>query len=296
MDNFLRDWVRYPLEALAAIVVYGMFAVMPTPAASAAGGFLGRMIGPRLPVTRRALDNLKRAMPEIDDAGRKRIVRAMWDNLGRVVGEYPHIGSIARDAGKGGRVEIVNLEKADPIRADDSPGILISGHLANFELFTLAAVSCGIEYAQFYRAPNNPLVDRLIQMVRRMPAEKQIRKGAEGARQAIRILKQGGILAILIDQKLNDGIAIPFFGIDAMTAPAAVQFGLRFDCPVIPARLERTGGCNFRLTFMDPLDIPDTGDRQQDVRIAMTRVNEMLEEWIRERPEQWFWLHRRWPD
>ncbi len=101
---------------------------------------------------------------------------------------------------------------------------------------------------------------------------------------------------MLVDQKLNDGIAVPFFGRDAMTAPALAQLALRFRCPVVPARVERLGGARFRLTIYPPMGLPDSGDHDADVSETMRRVNAHFEDWIRARPEQWLWLHRRWPD
>jgi KDO2-lipid IV(A) lauroyltransferase len=123
-----------------------------------------------------------------------------------------------------------------------------------------------------------------------------IPKGAVASRQAFATLRRGAHLGLLADQKLNDGIAVPFFGRDAMTAPALALLAMRFDCDVLPARVERLGGARFRLTVHPALPIPKTGDRDADVLTLMTEVNRTLESWIRERPDQWFWLHRRWPD
>jgi KDO2-lipid IV(A) lauroyltransferase len=108
-------------------------------------------------------------------------------------------------------------------------------------------------------------------------------------------LKDNGGVCIMIDQKMNDGIPIPFFGMDAMTAPAIAQLALKFDCPVVPGYIERLGGARFRLTILPPLELPRTGNREEDIRLIMTRINATVEEWVRARPEQWLWLHRRWP-
>jgi KDO2-lipid IV(A) lauroyltransferase len=101
---------------------------------------------------------------------------------------------------------------------------------------------------------------------------------------------------LLVDQKLNDGIAVPFFGRPAMTAPALALLALHFDCTVLPARVERLHGAHFRLTIEPPLSLARTGNRTADAAALMTEVNRTLERWIRHRPDQWFWLHRRWPD
>jgi KDO2-lipid IV(A) lauroyltransferase len=147
-----------------------------------------------------------------------------------------------------------------------------------------------------YRAANNPLIDWLYRHGRSTGASNQIRKGPSGVRQLLAAMRQGHNVAMLVDQKMNDGIAVPFFGRPAMTAPAVAELALRFGCPLIPVRMERLGGTRFRVTVLPPLDHPDSGDRRQDVLTMMTEINALLESWIRERPEQWLWLHNRWPD
>jgi Kdo2-lipid IVA lauroyltransferase/acyltransferase len=288
--------LSYPFEALAAVAVLVFFRLLPTDAASAVGGWLGRVVGPRLPITRRAGRNLRRALPELDDAAAARTLRAMWDNFGRMLGEYPHNDAITRDAGRGGRVEIVGEEHIAAIRQSGGPCLLFSGHFANFEIFAKSCAAAGMGYAQVYRAPNNPLVGRLLMRLRRLPPDAIMPKGAAGARKALAVLKQGGRVGMLTDQKMNDGIPVPFFGREAMTAPAVAQLALRFRCPVVPVRMERLGGCRFRMTFHAPLNLPDSGDRHADIAAMMAGINRILEGWIRERPGEWLWLHRRWPD
>lgn len=292
-------WIKrhfgYPLEAVAAAVVYGAFALLPAGAASAAGGWLGRTIGPLLPAHRRATRSLARAMPELSPADARRVIRGMWDNLGRVMGEYPHIDSITRDPGRG-RVDVTGMEHLATLRDKPDAAILFSGHLANWEVIGHSLKKLGLPYAQVYRAPNNPFIERMMHRVRRMDADDVVPKGAAGARKAIEVLRAGRQLGVLVDQKMNDGIAVPFFGQTAMTAPAMAQLGIRFGCPVVPVRLERLAGCRFRLSFHAPLALTDSGDRQADVLAAMTRVNVLLEGWIRDRPDQWLWVHRRWPE
>lgn len=296
LRRLLRRFVIYPLEAAGAIVMYGVFALLPVDTASRLGGWLGRGIGPLLPVHRRAIGNIMRAMPELPPAEARRVIGAMWDNLGRVVAEYPHLERIARDTGHGGRVEVVGTEHIAATRDNDTACILFSGHFSNFELFGAGMRAYGLAHAYIYRAPNNPLVARLLRRIRRMSEDDIIPKGARGARKAIEMLRSSRRLGILVDQKMNDGIAVPFFGRPAMTAPAAAQLGLRFDCPLIPVRMERTAGCRFRLSFYPALESPDSGDRHADVQAMMTRINAMLEAWIRERPAEWLWVHNRWPE
>ena len=107
--------------------------------------------------------------------------------------------------------------------------------------------------------------------------------------------RAGGEIGMLVDQKMTDGIAVPFFGRDAMTAPALAQFALKYDAPIVPIRAERLDGAHFRVTFYPALEVTKTGNRHDDIQAIMTDVNATMESWIRERPEQWLWLHRRWP-
>jgi KDO2-lipid IV(A) lauroyltransferase len=286
----------YPLQAAAAFLVLGFFALLPVAVASALGGLLGRTVGPLLPVTARARRNMERALPELSAAERAAAIAEMWDNLGRVLGEYTHIETITRDAGRGGRVEVTGTEHIAAIQEPGAPRLLFSGHFANWEVFALTLRAAGVPYVQIYRAPNNPFIDALIRRVRRLAESDIVPKGASGARKAIAVLRAGRRLGMLVDQKMNDGISVPFFSMPAMTAPALAQLALRFHCPVFPVRMERLGGCRFRVSFHPPLPVADTGDRRADVAATMTAVNAMLERWIRERPGQWLWLHRRWPD
>lgn len=286
--------LAYRLQAGIAGAALGIFRVLPIEAASALGGWLGRALGPHLGISRRARRNLQRAMPELPPAAIERIVREMWDNLGRVAAEYPHLRTI-RVFATGGRVETAGFEHVDAALAAGRRMIVFSGHLANWEVAALAANQYGIDVAQIYRAANNPLIDRMVGRLRGEGGEF-IPKGAVASRRALAAMRRGAHLTLLVDQKLNDGIAVPFFGRDAMTAPALALLALRFECAVLPARVERLGGARFRLTIEPPLPLPNSGDRDADTATLMAAVNATLERWIRERPGQWFWLHRRWPD
>ncbi len=289
-----RRRLIHPLEALAAYAAFGALRLLPFRAASALGGVAGRTLGPRLGITERARRNLTRAFPEKTAPEIERIILGMWDNLGRTVCEYPHLDRLRFYDGGGG-VDVVGVEHFDALRDDGRPGIFFSAHMANWEVVPLSAARRGLPVHVFYRAPNNPLVGLLFRR-RHSSAGELIPKGAEGARRALALMRKGEHLGMLVDQKLNDGIPVPFFGRDAMTAPAVARFALKFDCPVVPVRVERLRGSRLRITYHPPIDLPRTGDRQADVAATMAKVNAVIEGWVRERPEQWLWLHNRWPD
>ncbi|HML09769.1 MAG TPA: lauroyl acyltransferase [Stellaceae bacterium] len=287
---------RYRVEGWIAAAGIRIVGLLPLDWASAIGGTLARTIGPRLGASKRARINLRAAMPELSEREIETIVRGMWDNLGRVVFEYPHLSRITIYPAElnDGRVEVLGVEHIEKARAEGRSFILVAGHLANWEIAPLASAQYGLDVAFIYRAANNPTVDAMIGELRQHA--KFFPKGAIASRQAFATLRRGAHLGLLADQKMNDGIAVPFFGRDAMTAPALALLALRFGCDVLPARVERLGGAHFRLTVHPALPLSETGDRDADVLTLMTEVNRTLEGWIRERPEQWFWLHRRWPD
>jgi len=282
------------LEGWGAALCFGAFGLLPLDWASTIGGALARAIGPRLGISKRARLNLSRALPELSKAEVAHIIAGMWDNLGRVAAEYPHLRKI-RVFDPGGRVETHGFEHIDRAVAAGRRMIIFSGHIANWEIGMLAAVQYGISVAQIYRAANNSLVDRMITRFSGTGGEL-IPKGTVAARRAIAVLRRGAHLTMLADQKMNDGIPVPFFGRTAMTSSALAALALRFDCDVLPARVERLGGARFRLTVFPPLPLRCSGDHHADVAALMTQVNQILEGWIRDRPGEWFWLHRRWPD
>jgi KDO2-lipid IV(A) lauroyltransferase len=292
--RLLRRLLFYPLEALGLFLGFGLFRLLPVDAASNLGGWLGRTIGPRLPVTRWARRNLRLAFPQAATGEIESIVRGMWDNLGRIAAEHPHLGRIT--APGGGRVELIDLDGTAALQDRVRPGILASGHLANWEVMAVNFARVGIDLSIFARVPNNPLVRSLVERYRGAAGGRRIPKGAAGAKQAMALLAAGGTLGILADQKMNDGVEVPFFGHPAMTAAGPAQLALRFGCPLVPVRIERLGPARFRVTCHPPLARPSTGDRQHDVAALTARLNRLLEDWIGERPQEWLWLHKRWPE
>ena len=270
--------LSHPLEAALLGGFWKLCGLLPLDVASNLGGRIGRTVGPFLPGDRTARRNLTLVMPELDGAARDRIVAGMWDNLGRTLAEYPHLAQIVAE-----RIDVVGRDVLAEMRDDGRGGFFVGGHFANWE----APVA--------YGAPNNRFVDRLLRRFRGAPANRQIPKGPDGSRLLMRALGEGAHVGMLVDQKLNDGIASLFFGRPAMTAPATARLALRRKLPAAPIRIERLDGARFRLTVFPPVGMP-ADDTVENVAALTRRFNDIVEEWVRERPEQWLWLHRRWPE
>ena len=286
------------LEALAAQTALRVMRTLGPVRASNLGGAICRAVGPLLPVSRVAEANLRLAMPELDRRARRRIVRGVWDNLGRTIGEFPHIAALRKDTPSGPGWEMVGEDILQAQAARGGPAIFVSGHIGNWEVLPPAVAHYGMRFSSMYRAAGNPLVDAMVRDLRNEAMGTAIplfAKGARGARSALAHVARGGYLGLLVDQKMNDGVEARFFGLPAMTAPALAAIALRYRAAVIPGHVERIGPARFRLICEAPMELPETGDRHRDQALLTQAVNDVLERWIRERPESWLWLHRRWP-
>jgi KDO2-lipid IV(A) lauroyltransferase len=312
---------RRPLQMLEAAPVWAFLGIMklvPRRAAAAAGAALGRALGPLLPMSRVARRNLAFCLPEKSAAERRAILRAMWDNLGRVAGEFTHRRAMwdptlleaatrygiepLREAARRGervtiageRVEVSGAEQFRLLLDDPRPAVMFTAHLGNWEMLQWTAARMGLEFAVVYRRPNNPLIARAIEG-RRGGLVEFLPKGMQGAFGAARVLERGGRLGMLVDVKENKGIALPFFGHPAMTGTAVATLALRYGASLRGIWAQRLGPGRFRITVEPPLEVARTGDHDADVRAIMAAINARVEAWIRERPDQWLWLHRRWP-
>ena len=285
--------LRWRLELLGLHCVMALFAALPLDRASALGGRLLRHLGPRLAVNRVAQANLRLVLPELDQRERSRLLAAMWENLGRTAAEYPHLKDIVSGADR--RVAL-DLHPSFQARLDGGGAMIVaSAHFANWEVMHLAAGAAGLDVVTVVRQPNNPLVQRPLEAWRSVTGGQRVPKGRDAGRATLKALQSGKTLAILIDQKLREGIEATFFGLPAMTSAAPAQLALHTGCPLFPARLERLGNARFRLTVAAPI-LPAEGlDRNEAIAAATQALNDQLESWIRAKPEDWLWLHRRWP-
>jgi len=280
-------------EALGFDLFIGVVRLLGVDAASAFGGWLGRTVGPLSGAHKVATRNLKLAFPDKDEAWRDAMLKAQWDGLGRTFAEFPLMDKILPSTG---RVEVVNQARLFQIAADKTPVVFVSGHLSNWEVMPAAIVDSGVVCEMTYRAANNPYVDERIKASRfRYGVRLFAPKGGDGARELLEGMKQGKSVALMNDQKFNNGVEGPFFGHPVRTAPGPSRLAIRFGTVLQPMSVQRIKGARFRAVVHDPIHLPDTGDRSADIETGVKLINAFMEERIRERPEEWFWVHRRWP-
>ncbi len=285
--------IQYRLEWILVRGIMWIFERLGQQKASNLGAWISRKIGPRLSVHKLARRNMKLSLPELDDAAVEENLTRMWDNLGRNVAEIPFLKDILADPEA---IEIVGAEYLDARKDNDEAAFFATAHYGPWELVGNVGVYSGVKTMGIYRAANNPLVDALFQQKRLSDHYEFSPKGTEGARSILTLVREKGNIVLLNDQKLNTGVAVPFFGRDAMTAPAIAEIALKKKIPIYPTRNDRLGNGKFRLTIYPPLDTEVTGDRTQDVYAILKAINECYEDWIRERPDHWFWVHNRWID
>ncbi|MBV9045470.1 MAG: lysophospholipid acyltransferase family protein [Alphaproteobacteria bacterium] len=288
--------LRYGLEAAAFFGFIGLTRLIGLDASSALGGFIGRNIFYRVkPIMDRARENLRAAFPEKTEAEREAIIVEMCDNLGRTVAEYGHLDKFSVD-GPNARFEVAGNEIAQEAVARGKGVMFFSGHFANWEMMPFTAKQLGYEGGEVYRPQNNPIIDKWLvdQRAKNGPSD-QIAKGNQGTRRIFTLLRRGKCILLLTDQKTNEGIAVPFFGRDAMTTPAPAMLALKLGAVLLPASNERLDGSRFRMTVHPPIDYTPTGDHEKDVYLLTCAINDAVEKAVRHRPSQWLWIHRRWP-
>lgn len=290
----LQRWLTDPLEAALLWLGLALFRMLGAERASNFGGRLARTVGPLLPWSERARRNLRFVMPELSKAEIEEIVRSTWQNSGRVFGEMTYMEHMVETGRAFALPEDVAVLRA--AKEGERPIICVGAHLSNFELVSAVAASYGFPLTAVYRAPNNPIVDRMWRRLR--PTTEMLPKGAEGARGAMRALSKGGNLALLVDQKFNEGIAVPFFGKPAMTTPAPAHFAARFKAPIILGWVERLGPARYqvRAELVEPVEPKgrSVAERNAAATATTAKISKRLEHHIRPNLADWFWLHRRW--
>jgi len=282
-----RHMAEYALLRAALFV----FAVMPPEGASNLGGAIFRTIGPRMGISRTARRNLRNCFPDWDDAQIEKTVTGMWDNLGRIVAEYPHIEEIAKN-----RTDFHPCPRATQAANEKQSILFATGHYGNWEVLPGSALyHLGVHVHVAYRAPNNPYVDRLIVRLRGLGGKlKSFGKTRRGLADIMMALKGGETVGMLVDQKMNTGIEAPFFGQPAMTSTAFVELPQKLGCPLIPARSVRKGPARFDVFLEDEIPVKDADGIPRATEDVVADMHNVLERWIREYPDHWLWLHRRW--
>lgn len=288
--------LAHRVEAFGYDVLTGLLRLLPFRFSSWLGGALLRLIGPLTSKHAIAQTNMQIAFPDATDAQMKAYLRDQWDNTGRTFAEFALTDRMrAFDDIPPRNGTAVTVEGLNHF-LDNAPGIMVSGHFANWEVMATVLTQSSEPVRVTYRKINNPLIDKRVREQRQAYGTKFLvqKSTHRGGRELFQALRNGESIAIMNDQKFNTGLKLPFFGQDAMTAQGAVRLALKTKRPILPMCVVRDGP-RFHVKFYPPLDWERVGDRNTDVEAGVRAVTAFIEDRIRENPAQWFWVHRRWP-
>ncbi len=264
-----------------------------------AGGmaFWAKLLGPFFAVSKVARRNLVAAYPEKSPAEINTLVRGIWANMGRLAAEFAQqdrLWDYDPAHPNAGRIEVKGAEIFQRLRDDGRPALFFTAHTGNWELCAIAGAKFDVPGGVLYRAPNNKRAADLIEEMRSGTMPGLVRAGRDAGRQMARMLAEGQHLGMLIDQYWTGGPPVMFFGRPCATNPTLARLARQFDCPVHGMRVIRLPGARFRVEITEEIALPRDGEGKIEVVGAMQAVTFVIESWVREYPEQWLWLHRRW--
>ena len=282
--------LKYFLEFIIIVVFFLIFKILGYKIASNFGNLIGKIIGPRFRSKKIITNNIKNFKPSIKDDELNIMIKKMWGNYGRILAEYPHIPNF-RNKKLDKYLKIEGLENLKKIKKNGKPTLFISGHFNNFELMAMVIEREGVDLSAVYRPLNNKFLNNIMEFLRKnYICKTQIKKGLNGVREALTYFKKGKSLAIMIDQRVSEGIDVEFFGKNAFTTTIPAQFVRKFGCVIQPVYIERINGVNFKVIFDEHLDF----NKDQNIENITKKLNQWLENKITKNPDQWIWTHDRW--
>jgi len=282
--------IKYFLQFLIIIIMFSIFKILRLKISSALSGKLFEKIGPLFRSKKLIHSNLKKAFPNINLENLDKITTLMWNNYGRVFAEYMFIKDFREDKSNA-KIEIVGQEILEDIKRKNKPVVFISGHLSNFELMAMHIEKVGIKLSAIYRPLNNLFLNKIMERIRKKYICKhQIKKGIGGMKKLIQLKKLNYSTALMIDQRVSQGIESDFFNQKAFTTTIPAQLVKKFNLPVVPIFIERINNINFKIVVKKPI----TFDNDETTKSITDELNLILEKMIIYKPEQWIWSHNRW--
>ena len=282
--------IKYFFEFIFIGVLLLIFKIIGYRSASNLGALIGVLVGPVFRSRKKISSNIKKALPEIDEKKIDLIIKDMWANYGRILADYVSIKNF-RDSKLNNYLEVEGSEIFDEIKRNNEQVVFISGHFNNFELMAMEIEKSGIDVAAIYRPLNNIFLNTIMEKIRKEYICKyQIKKGISGAREIIKLYKNGFSIALMIDQRVREGIKLNFFGKPASTTTIPAQLVKKFGCKIVPIYIERIDKFYYKIKISRPIDF----DKNQSIENISLVLNKELEKMILKQPGQWIWSHDRW--
>ena len=257
---------------------------------SAIGGKLFQIVGPIFRSNKLIRENIKKALPQLNNEEIKKINKQMWNNYGRIFSEYMFLKNFRYNLNQS-NITIHGQEILDEIKKSNTPVIFVSGHFSNFELMAMQIEKSGIKLAAIYRPLNNKFLNTIMERIRKKYiCKEQIKKGISGVRDIVKFYKKNYSTALMIDQRVSEGIKVNFFKHKALTTTIPAQLVKKYKMPIVPVFIERFENIKFKITFQKPIYFSDDAS----IENITSKLNEVLEKMIISKPEQWIWSHNRW--
>ena len=282
--------IKYFFQFIGIILLFSIFKLLGRKYASILSGNIMKMIGPFFRSKKICHYNLSTAFPKLEINKKENILKEMWFNYGRILAEYIYISDF-RNSKLSKNIIIENQNELEKIKNLSEPVIFISGHFNNFELMAMHLEKSGINLAALYRPLNNPFLNPLMEKIRKKYiCKKQVKKGISGTKELLRYFKNGSSIALMIDQRVSEGIKCNFFDKQAFTTTIPAQFAKKYNAKIVPIYIERTKKNDFKIKIYQSLEF----SKNETLEKITLELNKILESMIRKNPSQWIWTHNRW--
>ncbi|MDC0427387.1 lysophospholipid acyltransferase family protein [Candidatus Pelagibacter sp.] len=282
--------IKYLIQFITISFLLVLFRMLGFKIASNISSKIFTYIGPLFRSKNLIKENIIKAYPKIENKDLKKIINGMWGNYGRILSEYVFMKNF-RNSKLSDNIIIKGQEILDKIKSENKPVIFISGHFNNFELMAMHIEKSGLEVAAIYRPLNNKFLNFFMEKIRKkFICKHQIKKGISGTKKILNHFKNGTSIALMIDQRLSQGIKTNFFNQEALTTTIPAQFVKKFNCKIVPIYIERINKFNFALKVYEPISY----SKDETIHNITSDLNKILEKMILKNPEQWIWSHNRW--
>jgi Kdo2-lipid IVA lauroyltransferase/acyltransferase len=281
---------KYFIQFILIIFLYSLYKIIGLKSSQKISSYIFSLLGPFFRSKKITQNNLSKAFPLITETEKKKIIKKMWINYGKIFSEYSFINNF-RISKLNELISIENQDYLKEIKISKDPVVFISGHFNNFELMAMCIEKFGIDLAAIYRPLNNEFLNPLMEKIRKKYiCRKQVKKGMSGTREILRHFKNGTSIALMIDQRVSQGVKTNFFGHEALTTTIPAQFVKKFNAKIVPIYIERTINNSFRLKIYKKLEF----DKNENISSITLKLNKILEQMILKNPDQWIWTHNRW--
>ena len=287
-------YIKYFIEFLFIISLFGIFKIIGLKNASALGEKIGIAIGPLFRSKKIISKNINFAFPNINNSDEKKIIKGMWSNYGRTFAEYVFLNKFSKNSPEK-LVSIQGKDILDEIKEKNESVVFVSGHFANFELMAMQLSNYGINLSTIYRPLNNIFLNPLMEYLRiKYICPNQIKKGRAGMREILKKIQEKYSIALMIDQRVTEGEKVLFFNQPAYTTTIPAQIALKFSSKIVPISLKRTSDVKFNMVVEKPIDVERSENQNKDILDISIKLNSVMENMIKNNPDQWIWSHNRW--